>query len=73
MSRSKEWRLDWTFFLGENSRHQYSNFCKRCVRPCKQSFRAVVVYYPHYLSRCSKKVQELGLKTDIKLFMRLFV
>ena len=55
MSRSKKWRLEWSFFLGENGRRQYNKLCKGCVHPCKQSFRAVVVSCPHYLSRRSKK------------------
>ena len=29
--------------------------CKGCVHPCKQSFRAVVLSCPHYLSLRSKK------------------
>ena len=55
MSRSKKWRLDWSFFLGENGRRQYNKLCKGCVHPCKQSFRTVVVSCPYYLSRRSKK------------------
>ena len=39
MSRSKKWRLEWAFFLGENGRRQYNKLCKGCVHPCKQSFR----------------------------------
>ena len=55
MSRSKKWRLEWAFFLGENGRRQFNKLCKGCVHPCKQSFRAVVVSCPHYLSLRSKK------------------
>ncbi len=54
MSRSKKWRLEWAFFLGENGRRQYNKLCKGCVHPCKQSFR-VVLSCPHYLSRRSQK------------------
>ena len=46
MSRSKKWRLEWSFFLGENGRRRYNKICKGCVHPCKQSFRAS----PHRLS-----------------------
>lgn len=28
MSRSKKWRLEWAFFLGENVRRQYNHICK---------------------------------------------
>lgn len=55
MSRSKKWRLEWEFFLGENGRRQYNKLCKGCVHPCKQSFRAVVLSCPHYLSLRSQK------------------
>ena len=47
MSRSKKWRLEWAFFLGENGRRQYNKLYVGCVHPCKQSFRAVVVAGPH--------------------------
>ena len=43
MSRSKKWRLEWSFFLGENGRRQYNEVCQGCVHDCKQSFRAVLV------------------------------
>ena len=34
MSRSKKWRLEWAFFLGENGRRQYNYICKKCVHGC---------------------------------------
>ena len=62
MSRSKKWRLEWAFFLGENGRRQYNKLCKGCVHPCKQSFRAVVLSCPHYLSLRSNKCGNEGSK-----------
>ena len=53
MSRSKKWRLEWAFFLGENGRRQYNHICKKCVHGCKQSFRACLVACPHYNSKRS--------------------
>ena len=44
MSRSKKWRLEWAFFLGENGRRKYNKVCKGCAHPCKQSFRAVLIF-----------------------------
>ena len=41
MSRSKKWRLEWAFFLGENGRRQYNHICKKCVHGCKQSLGRV--------------------------------
>ena len=63
MSRSKKWRLEWAFFLGENGRRQYNKLCKGCVHPCKQSFRAVVLSCPHYPFPPLPKTQKLGSKT----------
>ena len=33
MSRSKKWRLEWSFFLEENGRRRYNKICKGCVHP----------------------------------------
>ena len=51
MSRSKKWRLEWAFFLGDNGRRQYNHICKKCVHGCKQSFRAYLVACPYYNSK----------------------
>ena len=32
MSRSKKWRLEWAFFLGENGRRQYKQLSIRLFR-----------------------------------------
>ena len=60
MSRSKKWRLGWSFFLGENGRRRYNKICKGCVHPCKQSFRALLIACPHYQSARSKKCADRG-------------
>ena len=54
MSRSKRWKTEWAFFLGENGRRQYSRICRWCVHDCKQSFRADVIQCPKYISRETK-------------------
>ena len=51
MSRSKQWRWDWSFFLGGNGKRQYNWLCKTCAHSCKQSFRVDLVFCPRYLSR----------------------
>ena len=48
---SKRARLEWSFFIGMNGRRQYNELCRRCVRDCKQSFRAVIVICPVYHSK----------------------
>ena len=60
MSRSKKWKLEWAFFLGENGRRQYHPFCQRCVHDCKQSFRVKLIACPNYLSRRSEKCGNKG-------------
>ena len=58
MSRSKKWRLEWSFFLGENGRRRYKKICKGCINPCKQRFRAVLIACPHYQPARSKKCED---------------
>ncbi|MDY4581533.1 MAG: hypothetical protein SPD81_01580 [Candidatus Faecousia sp.] len=60
MSRSKKWRLEWSFFWGENGKRQYNEVCQGCVHDCKQSFRAVLVSCPRYLSKRSKNCKDKG-------------
>lgn len=62
MSRSKKWRLEWSFFIGENGRRQYNAVCRKCVHDCKQSFRAILITCPRYLSVRSKKREDKGSK-----------
>ena len=37
------------------NRITYNELCRKCQHECKQSFRAVVVDCPKYLSKRSKK------------------
>jgi hypothetical protein len=57
MSRSKKWRLEWAFFLGENGRRQYNKTCLGCAHGCKQSFRVALIACPHYLSKRSQNAK----------------
>ncbi len=47
--------MEWSFFLNDRSRITYNELCRKCQHECKQSFRAVVVDCPKYLSKRSKK------------------
>ena len=49
MSRSKKWRLEWSFFLGENGRRRYNKICKGCIHPCKQSLCCLCQTGNHFL------------------------
>ena len=33
MSRSKKWKLEWSFFLDSNGRRKYAEQCRRCLHP----------------------------------------
>lgn len=55
----KKRKLEMFFFLNERGRVTYNDLCRKCQRTCRQSFRAVIVDCPHYLSKRSKrKVKE---------------
>lgn len=60
MSRSKKWRLEWSFFLGQNGRRTYNEICKGCTHDCKQSFRAILIACPRYTSKRSKNRSDKG-------------
>lgn len=72
MSRSKKWRLEWAFFLGENGRRQYNKVCLGCAHDCKQSFRVILIACPYYLSKRSKTVGIRVQKRQNNLLYRLF-
>ena len=63
---SNKRRLEWSFFLNDRSRITYNELCRKCQHECKQSFRAVVVDCPRYLSKRAKK------KADGKSRERVF-
>ena len=55
----KKMKKELAFFLNDRERRAYNDLCRKCQRTCKQSFRAVIVDCPHYLSKRSKrKVKE---------------
>lgn len=65
MGRSKKWRLEWAFLLGEDGRRKYNKICKGCAHPCKQSFRVVLISCPITSPHAQKSVG-IGLKTGRK-------
>ena len=54
MSRSKKWRQEWSFFIGDSGRRKYNRFCVRCIHSCKQSFRADLIACPHFSRKASQ-------------------
>ena len=60
---SKRERQLLAFFLDPiTGKRRYNDLCRRCIRACKQSWRAVVVVCPRYISRHAKaaKREELA-------------
>ena len=52
---SKKLKDEWALFLNGRGRKAYNSLCRRCEHDCKQSFRAVIVKCPYYLSKRRKK------------------
>ena len=51
---SKKRKEEWAFFLNERNRITYNPLCRRCRRTCKQSFRAIIIDCPPFLSKRAK-------------------
>ena len=59
MSRmSKKRKHELSFHLNDRGRVTYNELCRKRQHGCKQSFRAVVIDCPHYLSKRAKKKEE---------------
>ncbi len=56
MSRSKKWRQEWAFFIGDSGRRKFNRVCVRCLHDCKQSFRVNLISCPGF----SRKVLQSG-------------
>ena len=55
---SKKLKNELAFFLNDRGRRSYNALCRKCQHDCKQSFRAVIVECPKYLSKRAKKRKE---------------
>ena len=52
---SKKRKQELSFYLNDRGRVTYNKLCRKCQHGCKQSFRAVVVDCPRYLSKRTKR------------------
>lgn len=48
-------KREWSVFLTDRGHRSYNTLCRRCVHPCKQSFRALVIECPRYYSKRAVK------------------
>lgn len=55
---AKKRKQELNFFLNDMGRVNYNVLCRRCVRSCKQSFRAIVVECGRYLSKRAVEVKQ---------------
>ena len=55
---SKKRKHELSFDLNDRGRVTYNALCRKCQHGCKQSFRAVVIDCPSYLSKRAKKKEE---------------
>lgn len=55
---SKKRKQELSFYLNDRGRVTYNELCRKCQHGCKQSFRAVVIDCPRYLSKRAKKKEE---------------
>ncbi|MCI9516659.1 MAG: hypothetical protein HFI80_06420 [Lachnospiraceae bacterium] len=52
---SKKLKKELAFFLNDRGRRSYNELCRKCQNKCKQSFRAVIIDCPCYLSKRAKR------------------
>lgn len=48
---SKTRKMELSIFLNERGRVTCNDMCRKCRHGCRQSFRALVIYCPCYLSK----------------------
>ena len=54
----KQLKKEWAIFLNERGRKSYNVLCRQCKQNCKQSFRAIVIECPNYISKRSVNQNE---------------
>lgn len=57
---SKKRKEEWAFLLNDRNRITYNPLCRKCRRPCKQSFRAIIIDCPPFISKRARMELENG-------------
>lgn len=60
---SKKRKKEWAYFLNERNRITYNMQCRKCQKDCKQSFRAVLIFCPKFLSKRKDAKQDVRSRT----------
>ena len=55
---SKKRKKELAFFLNDRGRMAYNVLCRKCRNTCKQSFRAVIIDCPRYLSKRARRKED---------------
>jgi hypothetical protein len=64
MSRSKKWKLEWSFFIDADGRRKYNDLCRRCIHDCKQSFRSSVIECSRYQSKRAEGSKSVTIRVE---------
>ena len=56
---SKKRKMEWSLFLNERGRIACNVLCRKCFYDCKQSYRAILIECPRYLSKRSSAAVQL--------------
>ena len=57
---SKKLKKELAFFLNDRGRRSHNELCRKCQHECKQSFRAVMIDCPRYLSKRAKRRTQIN-------------
>lgn len=57
---SKKLKKELAFFLNDRGRRSYNGLCRKCQHGFKQSFRAVIIDCPRYLSKRAKRRTQIN-------------
>lgn len=54
---SKKMKMLWAFFIDPvTGRRSYNDTCRKCAKPCKQSYRTILVDCSRYTSKSHLKM-----------------
>ena len=49
---SKKAKAEWSLFIHPaTGRRTYNDLCRKCIHPCKQSYRALVIECPRFYGK----------------------
>lgn len=56
---SKKAKEEWSLFIHpETGRRTYNELCRKCTRPCKQSYRALIIECPKFYGKWTERREQ---------------